>query len=105
MSELTRRLKAVDPDLKIIPGGTRRHSHKATNTDWEKASGFLCPKCREETVRLKEIRTGEKACPACYRRYAEKFSKMEASLKLLSNSENSKLARTFRHQFIKNMPL
>ena len=54
MSELTRRLKAVDPDLKIIPGGVRRHSHGATKEDWEKASGVICRDCNREVFRSRD---------------------------------------------------
>ena len=51
MSELTRRLKAVDPDLKVIPGGTRRHTHKATKVEWENCAGAVCKGCGKEYFR------------------------------------------------------
>jgi len=54
MSELSRRLKAVDPDLKIIPGGVRRHSHRASNEDWGKASGIICRNCNREVFRSRD---------------------------------------------------
>lgn len=52
MSELTRRLKAVDPDLKVIPGGTQRHHHHTTQRDWKVAGGLFCKQCKQETVRI-----------------------------------------------------
>lgn len=51
MSELARRLKAVDPALKIIPGGAHRHSHRAKNEDWEKAAGIICRDCNREVFK------------------------------------------------------
>jgi len=48
MSELARRLKAVDPDIKVIPGGVRRHTHKATKVEWENCAGVVCKVCGKE---------------------------------------------------------
>lgn len=98
-------LRAVDPDLKIIPGGVKRSKSRLDTSAWEACGGNYCPQCGQECVRLKQITPGKWACPQCYINYAEKFSKMEASLKLLTNSDNSRLARTFRRQIAKGMPL
>ena len=49
--ELRQRLKAVDPNLTIIPGGTRRHTYRATQRDWERASGVVCSNCKREVFR------------------------------------------------------
>jgi hypothetical protein len=54
-----RRLKAVDPNLKIIPGGRRRHM---TKRDWDRAGGITCASCGRETV---NILGG--LCPCCHR--------------------------------------
>jgi len=51
MSELTRRLKAVDPDLKVVPGGVRRHTHTATKVEWENCAGVVCKGCGKEYLR------------------------------------------------------
>jgi len=48
-SELHRRLKAVDPNLTIIPGGVRKHVRKANN--WEKGAGGVCESCGNEYFR------------------------------------------------------
>lgn len=61
MSELTRRLKAVDPNLNIIPGGMRKYSSKADD-NWERAAGLNCPKCENEMLRI-----FDGLCPQCYR--------------------------------------
>ncbi|KKL48622.1 hypothetical protein LCGC14_2323680 [marine sediment metagenome] len=53
LSELRRRLKAVDPDLTIIPGGRRRHSTRA-DRNWEKAAGVICSGCGREAFRSRE---------------------------------------------------
>lgn len=52
-SELRRRLKVVDPNLNIIPGGTHKHSRKA-NDNWEKAAGAICSNCSREYHRGRE---------------------------------------------------
>jgi len=54
MSELSRRLKAVDPDLKVVPGGTRRHTHKATKVEWENCAGVVCRVCGREVFRSRD---------------------------------------------------
>jgi len=54
MSELTRRLKTVDPDLKIVPGGVRRHTHKATKLEWENCAGIVCKDCGREVFRSRD---------------------------------------------------
>ena len=48
--ELQRRLKAVDPNLNIIPGGRRKHSTR-NKTDWERGAGLLCKSCGREYFR------------------------------------------------------
>ena len=65
-SELRRRLKAVDPNLNIIPGGTRRHSRKVSDPDWDKAAGVVCSQCHTEVFR---IRDG--LCMACWEKENE----------------------------------
>jgi len=55
-------LRAVDPDLKIIPGGARRRKKTLTKNDWEAAGGLFCSRCGQETVR---IING--VCLTCYR--------------------------------------
>jgi len=54
MSELTRRLKVVDPDLKVVPGGVRRHIHKATKVEWENCAGVVCKNCGREVFRSRD---------------------------------------------------
>ena len=45
---------AVDPHLKVIDGGVRRHSTKPTNNDdWEKSRGDICPRCHKEALRFR----------------------------------------------------
>jgi len=55
-------LRAVDPDLKIIPGGMRHSRKKLTENDWEAAGGLFCSKCGRETVR-----NFNGVCLNCYR--------------------------------------
>lgn len=52
----------VDPDLKVIDGGTRRRRKKSPETEWEQAAGVICPECRRETLRLEDG-----LCPQCAR--------------------------------------
>lgn len=54
MSELTRRLKAVDPDLKVVPGGVRRRTHRTTKVDWENCAGVVCKSCNREVFRSRD---------------------------------------------------
>jgi len=54
MSELTRRLKAVDPNLTIIPGGVRRHACRAKEADWVNAAGVICRSCKREVFRSRD---------------------------------------------------
>ena len=61
MSELSRRLKAVDPDLKIVPGGRRRHTHKATKVEWENCAGVVCRVCGREVFRSRD-----RLCMSCW---------------------------------------
>jgi len=51
--ELRRRLKAVDPNLTIIPGGARRHARRTTEADWGKAAGVIC-RCGREVFRSRD---------------------------------------------------
>lgn len=53
-SELRQRLKAVDPNLKIVPGGTHRHAHRTTEVDWGKAAGVVCRNCGREVFRNRD---------------------------------------------------
>jgi ribosomal protein L37AE/L43A len=99
--ELRRRLHAVDPNLNIVGGGTHK---KKRSSEWEKAGGFFCSECRQETVRLKEITPGRWACPECYRKYAEKFAKTEACLESLTNSKDPGQARRARRYLMKRLP-
>ncbi len=84
-------LREVSPGLTVIPGGAYPHDprkkavklgeqpkpelpyyepHKATEEEWEKAGGIICPICRKSTLRLLSYGfTGKrKACPACVQR-------------------------------------
>jgi hypothetical protein len=66
--ELRDRLRAIDPELNIIPGGVRRRRREAAEADWLATGGIICKTCGAEVVRLIE---GE--CPQCYKaRVAEK---------------------------------
>jgi len=49
-SELRKRLKAVDPNLTIIPGGIRKHAKRAAN-DWDRSAGLVCSNCGKEYFR------------------------------------------------------
>ena len=60
MSELSRRLKAVDPDLKIVHGGRRRH-YRTGKSDWDKAAGVVCGNCKREVFRSRDG-----LCMACW---------------------------------------
>jgi ribosomal protein L37AE/L43A len=73
--------------------------------DWERAGGYYCPKCGQETTRLKEITPGNWGCPDCYVKFAQKFAKVEASLSALSNSKDIGLARRAKRYLMKRMPL
>lgn len=45
----------VDPDLKVIDGGTHYHKRKSrhlTIEDWERTKGTICPNCGQEALRL-----------------------------------------------------
>ena len=55
-------LRAVDPDLKIIPGGVRRSKRKLPRSDWEASGGLFCSRCGQETVR-----SFGGVCLSCYR--------------------------------------
>lgn len=72
--------------------------------DWDKSGGFKCPKCGQETVRLKEAAPGKPMCPQCYVEAKEKFTKTEASLGALLNSKDPGLARRARKYLMKKMP-
>ena len=71
--------------------------------DWDKTGGYYCPQCGNECVRLKEITPGKWACPQCYVKYAEKFTKTEASLEALVNSKDPGLARRAKRYLMKRM--
>ena len=67
MSELARRLKAVDPDLKIIPGGGGRRNHTpSSNSEWDKAAGVICRDCGREVFRSRDG-----LCMACWEQVHE----------------------------------
>ena len=59
-------LRAVDPNLKIVPGGTRH------GENWSKSGGAICPGCGQEAVWL---RPRDGLCRQCARALDEKFSK------------------------------
>lgn len=63
--ELRRRLRAVDPNLNIVPGGTHKHS-KRSNDIWEMAAGIVCSNCNREVYR---IRNG--LCMPCWEKANE----------------------------------
>lgn len=52
--ELRRRLKEVDPDLRIIPGGVRRGNHRDSERNWAAAVGVICSNCHREVFRSRE---------------------------------------------------
>lgn len=52
--ELRGRLKAVDPNLNIIPGGVRRHTHRVSEQEWNKATGVNCRNCGREVFRSRD---------------------------------------------------
>lgn len=41
----------VDPNLRVIDGGTRQHKTPLGN--WEASGGAFCPKCHQEVVRFR----------------------------------------------------
>lgn len=50
MTELSRRLHGVDPELKIIsPHG--HHHRRRQHDNWEKSRGVTCSKCGQEVFR------------------------------------------------------
>lgn len=84
-------LREVDPNLKVIPGGSYPHrrrkkaikldavSHiefptyiprRMTEDDWNKAGGVKCPRCNNYTLKLVSLGlTGKhKICPDCVQR-------------------------------------
>jgi len=84
-------LREVSPGLTVIPGGSYPHGpkkktvklsdlpkqepstyvpHKATEEEWEKTGGTICPVCRQPTVRLLPygFTRNRKACPDCIER-------------------------------------
>jgi hypothetical protein len=87
--ELRRRLRAVDPDLRIVSRHGRKKKGKGVNQrDWELAAGQPCPKCGREDVRF--IRG---VCRDCHHAQKEKLVKQEASLTpLINNCKDKKLA-------------
>ncbi len=57
MSELARRLQAVDPNLKVVPAS---HHRRKTRDAWDDCGGVFCPQCGEETMQLVNG-----VCPRC----------------------------------------
>lgn len=48
-------LKKVDPDLKVIPGGTRRHRYPQNSQEnWVKAIGVFCSNCGHEVFQSRD---------------------------------------------------
>ena len=52
MSELSRRLHKVDPDLTVISGAAHRRG--ATESEWLTSVGITCPGCLKETFRHRD---------------------------------------------------
>lgn len=49
---LRERLKEIDPNLKINPGGIRHRAQPRTSrSDWDKAGGVICNGCGKEVFR------------------------------------------------------
>lgn len=61
MSELARRLKAVDPNLTIISGHRRKEKVGTHLDDWERAAGVICSHCTNDTLQLIND-----LCPKCH---------------------------------------
>ena len=66
----------VDPNLKVIDGGTRhkRWPKPLTQRDWEKSGGVRCPRCHKETVRF---RPEDGVCIDCARWLNEQMERKE----------------------------
>lgn len=66
------RKKAVKPGEQPKPEVPQYEPHRATEEEWEKAGGTICPICRQPTVRLLPygFSRKRKACPACIERRA-----------------------------------
>ena len=60
MSELTRRLKEVDPNLRIVPAF--RRPRKQAQKAFAACGGAYCPRCKAEAVRFING-----LCPTCDR--------------------------------------
>jgi hypothetical protein len=87
--ELRRRLKAVDPNLKIVSFRHKRKKAKTVNKDdWDKVQGDPCPKCGQP-----EVRFINGICRNCYLLRKEKLAKQEANLNpLIYNCKDKRLA-------------
>lgn len=50
--ELRKRLRAVDPDLKIVPSYARKG--RLTLDEWNKSAGVICSTCDKEVFRSRD---------------------------------------------------
>lgn len=56
---------AVDPNLKVIDGGSRKHTRRLSakaEADWDKLGGAKCPRCGKDALRF---RPGDGVCIIC----------------------------------------
>lgn len=47
------RLKAVDPGLTVVPGGSRHRQHRG-GKNWDRAAGVKCRLCGRESFRSRD---------------------------------------------------
>jgi hypothetical protein len=63
----------VDPNLKVIDGGTRRRRHRKLSTqamlDWQKLGGTKCLRCGQDALRF---RPQDGVCIFCAQKLNEK---------------------------------
>ncbi len=51
---LRQALHSVDPNLTIIPGGTRHRNHRPPKKEWEACTGIICKSCGKEVYRSRD---------------------------------------------------
>jgi len=101
--ELRRRLKSVDPDLRIVSFRPPHKIKKQVSTetmneeDWELAAGDPCPKCGRLDVRfIKGM------CRECYHAAKTKLAKQEASLNpIIRECKDKRLASRIQRYMVR----